>query len=169
MEQKNGSAGHCRKCGADVDRDQVYCRQCRIEPADGNIAVAEVEKEEPARPGKNRRKMMVLRIILLACILAIVISLPKVMDALQAKQPIRQGTFETDAQADTCIGNLWHIARLLQEGQLPGKDILCPASGKPYEIIKVGADTLARCPDPQLHGCGELSVSKLSPCPKIKK
>ena len=169
MEQKNEPEGHCQKCGADVDKDQLYCSQCLIELAEENIAVADEEKEKQARPVQGKRKMIVLGVILFACIFAIVISLPKVIAAFKEKQPIRQGTFETDAQTDKCIGNLWHIAKLLQEGKLPGNDISCPASGKAYEIIKVGEDTVARCANPQLHGCGELSVSRLSPCPQVKK
>jgi len=167
MEQKKETEGHCRKCGADVE--QVYCSQCLIELAEENIAVADGEKEKQDRPVKGKRKMLVLGLIMFACVCLIIIRLPKVIAVLKAKQPLRQGTYATDAQAGKCIGNLWHIAKLLQEGKLPGNDLSCPASGKLYTIVKVGEDTVARCPNPQLHGSGELSVSRLSPCPQVKK
>lgn len=167
MEQKNEPKGQCKKCGTDVE--QLYCNQCLKELAVENSAIADREKEKPARPGQSKKKMIILGLILCACVCVIVMRMSKVIDALKVKQPLRQGTVATDAQTGKCIGNLWHIAKLLQEGKLPGNDLSCPASGKAYVISKVGEDTVARCPNPQLHGSGELSVSRLSPCPQVKK
>ncbi len=168
MDKEAGSTGRCKKCGKIVDSDQLYCSQCIIELAEENITEPEDDTQKPPRHVKNRKKVVAQWIVLLVCVAIIAFQMPKLFAAFKEDQPIRHGTYETNALTDQCINNLWHISRLLQDGKLPGNDIVCPASGKSYVIVKVGKDTVARCPNPGLHGFSEISVSRHSPCPEVK-
>ena len=169
MDKEASPTGRCKKCGKIVDSDQLYCSQCIIELAEENITEPAEDTQKPPRPARSRKKVVAQWIVLLVCVVIIAFQMPKLFAAFKEDQPIRHGTYETDAQTDQCINNLWHISRLLQDGNLPGNDIVCPASGKPYVIIKAGEDTVARCPNPGLHGFSEISASMLSPCPEVKQ
>jgi len=169
MDKEASPTGRCKRCGKVVDGDQFYCGQCIIELAEETITGPKDDKHKPPRPGKSRKKVVAQWIVLLVCFAIIAFQMPKLFAAFKEDQPIRQGTYETNAQTDQCINNLWHISKLLQDGRLPGNDIVCPASGKPYVIVKAGEDTVARCPNPGLHGFSKISVSRRSPCPEVRQ
>ena len=169
MDKEASPSGHCKKCGKSIDSDQLYCSQCIIELAEENITEPAEDTQKPPRPAKSRKKVVAQWVVLLICIAIIAFQMPKLFAAFKENQPLRHGTYKTNTQTDQCINNLWHISKLLQDGKLPGNDIACPASGKPYVIIKTGEDTVARCPNPGLHGFSEISASMLSPCPEVKQ
>ena len=108
-------------------------------------------------------------IILLACISIIAVQAPKLICAFKGEKPIRYGTYSTDARTDQCINNLWHISKLLQEGKLPGKDILCPMSKKPYVVTTIEEDVAVCCPNPELHRLKEIRVTKKNPIAEVRK
>ncbi len=168
MGKEIAPTGFCKKCGKIVDKDQFYCSQCIIELAEENITDLSEDTQKQHRPARSRTKVVAQWIVLLVCLTIIAFQMQKMFSAFKKNQPIRHGTYETNAPTDQCIKNLWHISKVLQEGKLPGNDIVCPASGKQYVIVKVGEDTGARCPNPELHGFSEISVSKHSPCPEVK-
>jgi hypothetical protein len=107
--------------------------------------------------------------VILAVVVMMTLQTPRFISAVKGEQPLRQGTYATDAQADQCIANLWRIARLIQEGKAPGKDIVCPSRKKPYEIKGTGANVWACCPNPELHGFKAMQVGKRRPVPEISK
>ncbi len=168
MDKETSPAGLCRKCGKSVDKDQFYCSQCTIALAEEDIAEPSEDKQKYPQPGRSRTKVAAQWIVLLVCFAIIAFQMQKMFAAFKKSQPIRHGTYETNATTDQCINKLWHISKLLQEGKLPGNDIVCPASGKQYVIVKAGEDTGASCPNPELHGFSEISVSRHSPCPEVK-
>jgi hypothetical protein len=168
MGHETAPTGLCKKCGKIVDKDQFYCSQCIIELAEENITEPAEDTQKQPRPARSRTKVVAQWIVLLVCFAIIAFQMQKLFAVFKKIQPIRNGTYETNAPTDQCINNLWHISKLLQEGKLPGNDIVCSASGKPYVIVKVGEDTGARCPSPGLHGFSEISVSRHSPRPEVK-
>ena len=113
--------------------------------------------------------MIVQVIIILVGVAVMALQTPRLIAALQEGQPLRQGTYATDDQTDQCIKNLWHISKLIQEGQLHTNGIVCPVSNKPYEIRTTGEDVVVRCPNPALHGVKHIRVSKKNPVPEINK
>jgi hypothetical protein len=162
----------CKGCGKQLSADEKgaeYCSRCMIEQAE------EYVPETPERPSIRREKksrtwLIVQVAIILAGIAIIALQTPRFIAAFKKEgQPLRQGTYATDAQADQCIKNLWHIARLLQEGKSPGPDIVCPISKKPYVIRDTGKDVVVSCPNPELHGFKEIRVSKRRPVPEVSK
>jgi hypothetical protein len=158
----------CPKCGRPVEPGRIFCAQCTIERAEEHIP----DRIEPlsSRPVRLRtRKGIVTRLmILLFCLAVMALQIPGLFAAFQAEKPLRLGTYETDAKTDQCIANLWHLARLLQDNRRPDGEIVCPSSGRPYIITRVGDDILARCPNPGAHGFSEISVTKGSPLPEVK-
>lgn len=171
MTDKTKTSTICKKCGKQLDADEKgaeYCGRCMIEQAE------EYVPETPERPSIRREKksrawLIVQVAIILAGIAIIALQTPRLISAVKGERPLRQGTYATDAQADQCIKNLWHVSKLLQEGKLPGPDIVCPISKKPYEIRGIGDDVVVSCPNPELHGFKEIRVSKKHPVPEISK
>jgi len=168
MDKSGNLSGHCRRCGKDIEADKTYCNQCAIEMAEEKIPDVEEIMPAPARPAWRKRKTLIQVIMLLVCLAVIAVQLPKVTGAFKRSQHIRQGSYETDRVTDQCIKNLWRISRILQDGDMPGGDLVCPASGKPYIISGSGREAVARCPNPERHGFSEISVSSNSPQPKVK-
>lgn len=165
----------CNKCGNSFnkgeegsDEKKLLCTRCVIELAEQSIA-EKAKTQKPER--KNMPKVWVaLRlIILLASIFIIAIRAPKLVSVIKEQKPIRNGTYATDSKTNLCIKNLWHISRMLQEGKLPEKDIICPVSKMPYVLRTTEADTVVTCPNPELHGLKEIRVSKIYPCPRVIK
>ncbi len=160
----------CKRCGKPLSEDDQgadYCSSCMIEVAEQYVPG---EEAAPIKRKRKSRAWLVLQwIILLACITIIAIQFPKLISAFKEDKPLRHGTYLTDEQTDQCIKNLWHISRLLQEGNLPAKDMVCPVSKKPYVVKKIGGDTVISCPNPALHGVKEIHVSKKCPFPEIIK
>jgi hypothetical protein len=137
-------------------------------------AEAERREEIEARKTEEAKKgnfWVVSRwIILIVCIGITIFQMPKLIAALsEEEKPLRHGTFDTDEQTDQCIRNLWQISKILQEGNMPGDDIICPASQKPFVVVKTKEDVIVRSPNPELYGFKDIRVSKKSPVPEIVK
>jgi hypothetical protein len=161
----------CKSCGKRLSADEKgaeYCSKCMIERAEEYVP--EVPERPPIKREKRSKTWLIVQVaIILASVAVMALQAPRFLAAFKEGQPLRQGTYATDAQTDQCIANLWHIARLIQEGKAPGKDIVCPISKKPYEIRNIGGDVVIRCPNPELHGCKEIRVSKKRPVPEVLK
>ncbi len=161
----------CNGCGRTLGADEQgaeYCNSCMIERAEEYVPEAP-EKPQIKRERKSRVWLVVQVAIILAGVVIMVLQTPRLIAALKEGQPLRQGTYATDAQTDQCIKNLWHISKLLQEGQLHTNGMVCPVSKKPYEIRDTGADVIVSCPNPALHGLKEMQVSKKLPAPEVSK
>lgn len=169
MKERPEKSQVCKRCGRELGEEQEsYCPQCQVELEEEGIDPSD-DSPDKSEPGAGRRKVALQVVILLVLLGLIIARIPSFMDALERTQPIRNGTWETDAVADECISNLWIISRQLQEGQTPGRDLVCPASGEPYLVIDDGADIKVYCPNPEQHGLRELSVSRTSPLPEVRE
>jgi len=161
----------CKGCGKRLGADEKgaqYCSRCMIERAEEYVP--EVPERPSIKRGKKSRTWLVVQVaIILAALTIMALQTPRLISAFKEGQPLRQGTYATDAQADQCIKNLWHIARLLQEGKIPDKNMVCPISKKPYVIRDAGKDVVVSCPNPELHGFKAVQVSKRRPVPEISK
>jgi len=176
MAEEKGMSAICEKCGKPFSKDEQgadserqYCSRCMIEFAEQYVPeTSDLSKLKRIR--KSQIGVVLLWIVLCVCISIIAIRAPKLISAFtQEPKPIRYGTYSTDAQTDQCIKNLWQISKVLQEGKLPGKDIACPVSKKPYVVDAMGGDIAVRCANPGLHGFKEIRVSKRFPRPEIIK
>lgn len=176
MADEKGLNAICKRCGKPFSKDeqgadseQLYCSRCMIELAEQYVP-EEVEISKLKRIRKSRVGMTLLWITLFICISIIAIQAPKLISALtKEEKPIRYGTYSTDAQTDQCINNLWHISKLLQQGKLPGKDIVCPVSKNPYVVTTIEGDVVVRCANPELHGLKGIRVSEKGPVPVLIK
>jgi hypothetical protein len=161
----------CKGCGKRLGADEKgaqYCSRCMIERAE------EYVPEAPERPsikrGKKSRTWLIVQVaIILVAVTIMALQTPRLISAVKGDRPLRQGSYATDSQTDLCIKNLWHIARLIQEGKVPRKDMVCPISKKPYEIKNIGEDIAVSCPNPELHGFKEIRVTKRRPVPELRK
>jgi len=165
----------CKRCGRLFDNDEEgadsqrsYCSRCMIELAEEGIP-DEVEITAPKSAKLSKTWAVARWVILGFCVCMIALQAPELISSFKETKPIRYGTYVTDAQTDQCIKNLWHISRLLQEGKLPGKDLVCPASKKPYVVTKIKGDVTVSCPSPGLHGVRGIQISIESPAPEVKK
>jgi hypothetical protein len=161
----------CKGCGKRLsadEKDAPYCSRCMIERAEEYVPDAP-ERPPIQREQKSRVWLVVQVAIILVAVAIMALQTPRLISAIKGDRPLRQGTYATDAQADQCIKNLWHIARLIQEGKVPGKDMVCPISKRPYEIRGAGADVWVSCPNPELHGLKKIRVTKRRPVPEISK
>lgn len=167
----------CGECAASGKDKDVVCSRCAILVAaqdaslgiDQRIKEKEGKKQEREIRKKRKSKIWAVSqlVIIAACIAIIAIQVPRLISTFEEEKPIRYGTYSTDAQTDQCIKNLWRISKLLQEGKLPGKDIVCPASKKPYVVTETEGDMVVRSPNPQLYGFKEIRVSKNRPVPEL--
>ena len=167
----------CEQCAIPEGDGSFICSRCvalkaareAVEGIDRRVEKKETKKQEQEAKKRKKSKMWIVCqwVILAACITVIAIQVPGFMSAFEKDKPIRYGTYATDAQTDQCIKNLWQVSKLLQEGKLPGKDILCPASQEPYEVTETGEDTVVRSPKPELYGFREIRVSKNKPVPEL--
>ncbi|MCJ7663429.1 MAG: hypothetical protein MUO24_04240 [Desulfobacterales bacterium] len=162
----------CKGCGKRLsadEKDAEYCSRCMIERAEEYVPEAP-ERPYIKREKKSRTWLITQVAIILVAVTIMALQTPRLISAVKGgDRPLKQGTYATDAQADQCIKNLWHIARLIQEGKAPGKDMVCPISKKPYEIKNIGEDITVSCPNPELHGFKEIRVTKRRPVPEISK
>jgi len=161
------SPGVCRRCGRSVDGDEQYCSQCEVELEEEHIEDTGEEGEDLSPPVRSLRRLVIQLALLLAFTGLIAFRIPSVISAFEDDQPIRKGTYATDAETDQCIENLWKVSRMLEDGILPDKTMVCPASGKPYIVLEDPANTTVYCPDPQAHGLKEIRVSRMFPCPEV--
>ncbi len=180
-------AGQCSLCS------RILCNECSFIQSDGSILCSRcaameaakdasenidtktrerADKENSREEKKRRRKRVVLTVetaVILLCLAVIGIRMPKMIKGFENKKPLRIGTYETDTITDECINDLWKISKMLQKGQIPDNDRICPVSNKPYEVIRTNNDIIVRCRNTQVHGFGEIRVSKLNPVPEIVK
>jgi hypothetical protein len=171
MTEKEMMNAVCKGCGRRLSADEQgaeYCDSCMIERAEQYVP------EAPARPQikrerKSRAWLVVQLTIIVIGVAVMALQTPRLIAALKEGQPLRYGTYATDAQADQCIKNLWQISRMIQDGKKPPSDMICPVSKKPYEIRDTGEDIVVRCPNPALHGFKEIQVSKRRPVPEVSK
>jgi len=169
----------CDQC-AIPKGDVFFCSRCIIieaaRDAADSIDQRMEEKHRKAEAFENRKKFKktLLRALQLGIVVAglcvIAYQLPAFIRASKNEnKPLRNGTIETTALTDECISNLWKVARLLQEEKLPGPELVCPASKKPFVISHEDGDVVARSPNPGLYGFKEIRVSKLHPVPEVIK
>jgi hypothetical protein len=171
MADEKMSKRVCKGCGTTLGADEQgaeYCSRCMIERAEEYVPETQ-ERPTIKRKKKSKTWLVVQLIIILIGVTVIALQTPRLIAALKEGQPLRQGTYATDAQTDQCIKNLWHISRMLQDGKKPPHDMVCPVSNKPYEIMDIGEDVVVRCPNPALHGLKHIQASKKHPVPEIGK
>jgi len=129
---------------------------------------ADIQKEKGRRKKRWRIGLQWGLLVIALCV--IIYQLPDLMGLAGNKErPLRNGTYETNAITDECINNLWKVARILQEGDLPGPELVCPASQRPFVISYENGDVIARSPNPELYGLKEIRVSRLRPVPEVIK
>jgi hypothetical protein len=171
MTDKEMKNAVCKGCGRALGADEQgaeYCSSCMIERAEQYVP------EAPARPQikrerKSRAWLVVQLTIIVIGVAVMALQTPRLIAALKEDQPLRYGTYATDAHTSQCIKNLWHISRMLQDGKKPPPDMVCPVSNKPYEIRDTGADIVVSCPNPVLHGFQSIEVSKRRPIPEVSR
>jgi hypothetical protein len=144
-------------------------------------AVEDFKKEELARhqkktfQGRKKDKKIKNRIVfqwlvLIACLCIIAYQIPVFFSINSSgEKPLRNGAYDTDDLTDQCIKNLWQISRLIQEGEMPNTSLVCPASNKPYDVIRTDGDIIVRSPNPELYGFKDIQVSKKKPIPELIK
>ena len=169
----------CDECSLPDGEKSIICSRCAALKAaqdavcDVNLQIKEKETRTEAEELKKKRKSMIWVtsqwLILFICIAVIIIQFPKLIKSFKEEKQIRHGSYSTDAKADQCIKNLWLISKMLQEGKLPGNDIVCPVSKKPYVVTKKEDDVVVKVPNPGLYGFKEMRVSNKNPVPTIIK
>jgi hypothetical protein len=144
-------------------------------------ALEEFNQEEIARQqekvskehekGKKKRIWIIGQwVILIICVGIVLFQIPAIISSMRSDvKPLRQGADHTNALTDQCIKNLWQISRLIQEGKMPGDNIVCPASKKPYVVVKTEEDIIIRSPNPELYGFKDIRVSQKNPVPELIK
>jgi len=176
MADEKGISAICENCGEtfhkneqDSDSKQPYCSRCMVELAEQYVPETS-DRSKLKRIRKSRVGVTLLWITLFACISIIAIQVPKLISVfIKEEKPIRYGPYSTDARTDQCIQNLWQISRGLQEGKLPDDSLVCPASNKPYQVVRTDDEIIVRSPSPELYGYREIRVSKRKPVPEIVK
>ena len=177
-----GYCSHCKKplcdqCTVSEGDQSFTCIRCVALKAEQDASRGidqrrrekrlKVQIQEAGKHWKRKTKIAFQIVILVIGLTVIVINMHGLRSGFKKDKPLRNGIYQTDAQADQCIRNLWQIARMLQEGELPGKNILCPASKMPYVVSYVEGDIVVRSPDPGLYGFKEIQVSKRRPVPEV--
>jgi len=108
--------------------------------------------------------------LLVASIVIIIFQAPNLMTVInKGNKPLRHGTLETDKRTDACLQILWKVSALLQQGRLPDKTLLCPASQKPFMVTEIAGDIIVSSPNPELYGFKAMRVSKKNPVPELIK
>ena len=168
----------CRECLFSVDEGLTVCARCKALLASRDTS-REIERgrnestlrKEAEKHNKTQRKRRVMAaqigVVIIALIVAI-IQVPRINESLQPPAPLRIGDYETDARIDECIAVLWQVSKKLQKGELPGDELVCSASEKPFVIIKdTEGNMTARVPQPKLYGFSEMRVSTRHPIPEV--
>lgn len=137
----------------------------------------EVQETERSKAAETRETKKAVRkkvwialqcLILAGCIGILIHQMPELLSSLNTvEKPLRNGTYATDALTDQCIQNLWQISKGLQEGKMPDGRLVCPASQKPYSVIKTEDDVMVRSPNPEQYGFKDIRVSKKKPVPEL--
>lgn len=169
----------CDQCSASQKNGSIKCSRCiAIEAA--NQASEGIEqrfekkaKKEQDKDAQKETRKKVIRIfqagVILVCLIVIFFQLSPMLSEPEEAKPLRHGSYNTDEQTDACINVLWQIAQLLQKGEVPGEDILCPESNVPFVIEQTDSDIIVRAPRPELYGYKEMRVSKKYPVPELIK
>jgi hypothetical protein len=171
MADEEGVNTVCKGCGRTLGADEQgaeYCSSCMIGRAEEYVPEAQ-ERPPIKRERKSRAWLVVQLTIIVIGVAVMALQTPRLIAALKEGQPLRYGTYATDAQTDQCIKNLWHISKMLQDGKVPPPDMVCPVSKKPYNIRDTGADIVVSCPNPVPHGFRSIQVSKKHPVPEVSK
>jgi hypothetical protein len=136
-----------------------------------NITRQQKKTSKEQKKSKKEKKLIigqwVLIIILVGIILYQTIALISVSGT--DEKPLRKGIWNTDIQTDQCIRNLWKISRLIQDGKVSDNNQVCPASNKPYVIVRTDDNIIVRSPNPELYGFKDIRVSKKKPIPELIK
>ena len=169
----------CDECALPDGEKSIICNRCvtlkaaqdAVQDIDQRMDEKEtrIKLDEFKKKRQSRIWLAFQWFILVVCTCIIIMQFPKLISAFKAEKPIRSGTYSTDAGTDQCISNLWHISGLMQQGKLPGKDIVCPKSKMPYVVTSTAGDIIVRCANPKLHGFREIRVSKKNIRPEIIK
>lgn len=160
----------CEKCGNLIEEgeNKKYCSDCLILMAEDSIAEQKTESF-----GKHKHKskfFLILKFaILVFCLATILYQIPRLQAVLRSKKPLRYGTYDTDANVDKCIKNLWVIARDLQEGKEFNSSIICPVCKKQYIIKKPKDEIIIYCPCPEKHNLTSIKWSSKKMIPEVKK
>jgi hypothetical protein len=138
---------------------------------DEEIARKQEKLSKEHKKGKKKKIWIITQwCSLIICIGIILYQIPVLISATKSDvKPLRQGTYDTDALTDQCIRNLWQVSRLIQEGKMPHSSLVCPASNKPYVIVRTDEDILVRSPNPERYGFKDIRVSKKRPIPELIK
>ena len=171
------SSYRCVKCNKQFNKQDLsvidgkfYCDQCVVGFADKFIEEKNKleDKELEKTPTRGRRVWrLILLCLVFLCLGINIILISRMMNSLKGDKIIRKGTIETDAKTDQCIENLWRISRILQEGKLQGKDLVCPITKEPYVVKQEKEDIVVCCPNPGRHGFKEIRVSRSLPVPEL--
>ena len=173
MAETPKNDARCRRCGSTVagtagtQEEALLCSRCRIELAEQQIPDSTEKRKAPPRRRAPGRRILALLLLVLS-LTVVAYQFPALRKALEGPRPIRQGTSETDAKTDACIGNLWTIAKELQQSGDFDDGLRCPSSGKPYAAEGAGEEITVSCPNPQAHGLTVLSVSRAVPVPEAR-
>jgi hypothetical protein len=153
----------CSRCAAlSAAQDTVDGIDRRLEQKEERRQVEDERKKK-----KSTRYRVFQWVVIFICLGVIATQIPRIISAFEEDKPLRQGTYSTDEKTDLCIKNLWRISRGLQEGKLPGNDMVCPKSGKRYKITEEMGDIIVKCPNPETHGFSEIRVSLWEPAPEL--
>jgi len=174
----------CEKCLMPEEKGEArLCRDCALRAA-VEVSVREEEAKETARRERDleeakreeerfKRRQIFCLVGSLICLFIILFQFSSVSPIgipTLRQRPVRIGTTETDKMADRCIENLWKISQMLQRGEKIDRNLVCPASGKPYIVEKTpDGDVVVHCPTPEKHGVSDLRVSKMSPIPEVEQ
>jgi hypothetical protein len=139
-----------------------------IDIAERHLQNREVEESSWKRLRNARGWKIAMVVVILLCLAVVAYQGPRILAAVKGPKPIRMGGYDTEAKTDACIKNLWQLSQRMQQGKLASApELVCPASGKPYRIIK-GPVPEAHCPTPEIHGVRDLLVTQKIPVPQLK-
>jgi len=165
----------CSECGGifraeELNRleDMLLCPQCYLAVTERLARERGEKRPTPAKKRKSRKKEGVLLAAAVLLMLFSAYQWSSALPQLDRPSPIRRGYAHYDRGTDACIANLWKAARMLQEGKLPGGELVCPVSGKPYKVEKKGAVVRVFCPNPERHGASCLYVDNRTFCPRAE-
>ncbi|MFC1838720.1 hypothetical protein ACFL1N_03995 [Thermodesulfobacteriota bacterium] len=168
----------CELCAASQKDGSNKCSRCiAIDAANEASEGISQHLEEKALKGehietqrerKKRRETILQVCFVLVCLAIIAFQISSMM-SYDTNRPLRHGTYNTGAQTDDCVTILWEISKKLQKDDIPGNNILCPGSKKPFEIEKTNGDIIVRSPAPELYGFKDIRVSRKHPVPRLIK
>ena len=131
-----------------LEQNLIFLKKIHMKAGEG---IRQVFGINVGRQIKKKKSVLAIQAaIILAAIVVVMIQVPVITESLQAEQPVRIGTYETNSSTDQCIEILWKTAKGLQGGALPGPDSVCPASNKPLVVSEENGDLIVRVPDPEL-------------------